>query len=48
MALSELSEGKKASLKERIAEMTERGNSIRQIARMALKEFNVKLFDDRK
>jgi hypothetical protein len=48
MALIELTEEKKKLLKARMAEMGNQGKSLRQIARMALKEFNVKLYDDRK
>lgn len=48
MALNELSEEKKKLLQGRILLMTSKGKSLRQVARMALKEFNVKLYDDRK
>lgn len=48
MALNEISEAKKLQLKGRIVELSREGKSIRQVARVILKEFNVKLFDDRK
>jgi hypothetical protein len=48
MALNELSEEKKSLLKAKMLEMTKAGKSLRQVARVVLKEFNVKLYDDRK
>jgi intein-encoded DNA endonuclease-like protein len=46
MALVELSEPKRKLLKARIIELNKSGKSLRQIARIILKEFNVKLFND--
>jgi superfamily II helicase len=46
MALEELSEAKRKRLKDRIIELNKSGKNIRQISRIILKEFNVKLFND--
>jgi hypothetical protein len=43
MALEELSEAKRKALRAEIFKMTQAGKSVRQVARMALKKFNVKL-----
>lgn len=43
MALEELSEAKRKALRASILKMTNEGKTVRQVARMALKKFNVKL-----
>lgn len=43
MALEELSEAKRKALRASIPKMTNEGKTVRQVARMALKKFNVKL-----
>jgi hypothetical protein len=43
MALEEITVDKQRALRERIISMSNEGKSVRKIARMALKGFNVKL-----
>jgi len=44
MALEDLSRGKKEALKKMIFTETKAGKNLRQVARKALKNFNVKLY----